>query len=645
MNWRKPEILIDAEDFDKESSVEPRGAQIEALFALDKTRANGYDKALISAATGIGKTYLAAFDSLNYNHVLFIAHRREILNQAYESFKVVRKADSGFGFFDSSRKDKNAEVLFASVATLGNKDYLNNDYYDKNYFDYIIIDEFHHAVNKAYTNIIEYFRPKFLLGLTATPDRYDRRDIYVLCNYNVPYSINLRQSIDRGLLVPFRYYGIYDLIDYSGISLINGHYSELELTEAYRASLERKDLIFKHYMKHRRKSALAFCCSIAHSIDMAEFFSSKGVRAVSVSSSGSGEYSSRREEALLKMQKGEIDIIFSVDMFNEGLDIPQIDLVLFLRPTESPVVFLQQLGRGLRLFDGKEYLTVLDFIGNYKNAGHLPELLNRELGDNYNTDFVSENMVSYDVYPKGCIVDFDLKLLDLFEQMRRNALNRIDRILEDLKQEYMRIKQNCDGIVTAMDLFLGINLEIFISSYNSNLSSLKGKKSIPRILQDFLDFKKRIGDLSNGEKALIGTVAQDFLEQIGSMNMEKSYKIPILLAFYNDGKIKMSITMNDVYCAYYDFYHRDGNWKDLESKPSTAGFRLWDRARYIREAIKNPITMMSRSDKFFIREDNSEILLRLDDHLLPFIDDETFTTHFKGMIDIRKALYYRANYD
>lgn len=567
-NWRKPEVLSQIDD-GQDVGVVPRGAQIEALFALDKTRSNGYDKALILAATGIGKTYLAAFDSLNYKHVLFVAHRKEILNQAYDSFKVVRNGDSGFGFFDSTRKDRNANVLFASVATLGNKDYLNSNYYDEGFFDYIVIDEFHHAVNKAYINIIEYFKPKFLLGLTATPDRYDRRDIYVLCNYNVPYSINLRQAIDRGLLVPFRYYGIYDLVDYSGMSMINGRYSESELTAAYKASLERKELILKQYLKHKKRRALAFCCSISHSLDMAGFFCERGVRAVSVSSSVYGEYSLDREDAIWKIQKGEIDIIFSVDMFNEGLDIPQIDLVLFLRPTESPVVFLQQLGRGLRISEGKDYLTVLDFIGNYKNAGRLPELIDRELGEPSDHDFLSESIVDY-TYPKGCIVDFDLKLLDLFEQIKRNSLNREDRILEDLKLEYMRIKPFCNGIVTAMDLFSGISLDVFISSYKSNITSLNGKKSIPNVLQDFLDFKRRIGDLSDAEKYLVDTIAEDFLKQIGSMNMEKSYKIPILLAFYNNGNIKMAITQDDVYCSYFDFYHKDGNWRDLESRPSTA---------------------------------------------------------------------------
>lgn len=170
---------------------------------------------------GIGKTYLSAFDSKNYERVLFVAHREEILKQAAQSYKNVRHTDD-YGFFNGEEKCTDASVIFASVSTLGRKNYLEGKYFKPDYFDYIVIDEFHHAVSNHYKNIIEYFKPKFLLGLTATPERMDGRNIYEICDYNVAYEINLKEAINKGMLVPFHYYGIYDETDYSQIRLVRG---------------------------------------------------------------------------------------------------------------------------------------------------------------------------------------------------------------------------------------------------------------------------------------------------------------------------------------------------------------------------------------------------------------------------------------
>jgi superfamily II DNA or RNA helicase len=186
-------------------------------------------KGLVQAATGVGKTYLAAFDSQKYERVLFVAHREEILNQAAESFKNVRKSDK-YGFFNGNEKCNNQPVIFASVSTLGRSEYLNQEFFTPDYFQYIVIDEFHHAVNAYYQNIVNYFKPKFLLGLTATPDRMDGRNIYEICDYNVPYEISLRDAINKGMLVPFHYYGIYDDTDYSGIHIVKGNMIQTSLT-------------------------------------------------------------------------------------------------------------------------------------------------------------------------------------------------------------------------------------------------------------------------------------------------------------------------------------------------------------------------------------------------------------------------------
>ena len=197
-NWHKPAVSKDLARYDiLEEDIEPkvevlfqpRGAQIEALYALEDSRAEGAVKGLVQAATGVGKTYLAAFDSAKYQRVLFVAHREEILKQAAVSFKNVRRSDD-YGFFYGKRKDTNKSVIFASVATLGKAEYLNKDYFTKDYFDYIVIDEFHHAVNEQYRRIVNYFKPQFMLGLTATPDRMDGKNIYEVCDYNVPHEIS-----------------------------------------------------------------------------------------------------------------------------------------------------------------------------------------------------------------------------------------------------------------------------------------------------------------------------------------------------------------------------------------------------------------------------------------------------------------------
>lgn len=384
--WKKPAVSRDLTKYDaaEDSGDEnvrmlyrPRGAQIEALYALQESRMEGATKGLVYAATGIGKTYLAAFDSAKYERVLFVAHREEILKQAAVSFKNVRNSED-YGFFDGKEKDRDKSVIFASVATLGRPEYLNETYFPADYFDYVIIDEFHHAVTDQYRRIVDYFQPQFLLGLTATPERMDGKNIYEICDYNVPYQISLKEAINKGMLVPFHYYGVYDETDYSGLRIVKGRYDEQELNQAYIGNERRYDLIYKYYRKYRSLRAIGFCCSRQHAEDMAKEFCQRGIASAAVYSGENGAYAAERNEAIRKLKNGEIRVIFSVDMFNEGVDIASLDMVMFLRPTESPVVFLQQLGRGLRLYKGKEYLNVLDFIGNYEKAGKAPLLLSGE---------------------------------------------------------------------------------------------------------------------------------------------------------------------------------------------------------------------------------------------------------------------------
>ena len=329
-SWHLPAVSKDHEKYDRmrnlspekddskiQSLFQPRGAQIEALYALRCTREEGAEKALVVAATGIGKTYLAAFDSQNYERVLFIAHREEILNQAAQAFRNVRHSDD-YGFFRGGQRDTKKAVVFASVATLGKEEYLNEGYFPKDYFQYIVVDEFHHAVNNQYRRILSYFKPLFLLGLTATPERMDARNIYEICDYNVPYEIDLADAINKGMLAPFHYYGIYDATDYSGLRIVRGHYQETDLEKLYLTNQARFDLIWKYYEKYPSRRALGFCSSRKHAEEMARQFNLRGCPAAAVYSNAQGEFSEERDIALSGLREGTYRVIFSVDMFNEG---------------------------------------------------------------------------------------------------------------------------------------------------------------------------------------------------------------------------------------------------------------------------------------------------------------------------------------
>lgn len=634
-SWKRPAVQKDMERYQNSLPegqtqlvpVCPWGVQIDALYALKKTREEGAVKALIHAATGIGKTYLAAFDSLGFEKVLFVAHREEILKQASESFRRIRPQDEQ-GFFNGNFKHTDKPLIFASVSSLGKEEYLNEKNFRPDYFDYIVVDEFHHAVNVSYLKIISYFKYRFLLGLTATPDRMDGRNIYEICDYNVPFKITLKDAINKGMLVPFRYYGIYDGVDYSGLPVVRGKYLQKAL-DIRLIVKERCDLIYKNYRKYGSQSALGFCCSREHAEKMAEEFCARDVPACAVYSDSDGNFSEDRTVAIKKLEKGEIKVIFSVDMFNEGVDIPSLDMVMFLRPTESPVIFLQQLGRGLRRETGKEFLTVLDFMGNYEKAGNAPFLLS---GEPYTREAAERKEQKDFDFPLDCVVDFDMRLIDLFKEMAGKKETRRERIQE----EFFRIKEFLGGKVPSrMELFTYMEEEIY-------QLCIKTSKENP--FNHYLDFLNDLSELSDKERKLTQEPAKGFLHELETTSMSKSYKMPILLAFFNNGQVKMGITEEDVYLSYKDFYERDGNWRDMERDKGTRNFRDWNRERYLGEARKNPIYFLGESKNgFFVKKEGFMLALR--DDLKEVIDYPVFVEHMKDIIEYRTMSYYRGRYE
>lgn len=632
-NWHKPAVSKDLERYDAETEdndvqepFEPRGAQIEAICALEHTRAEGARRALISAATGVGKTYLAAFDSEKYKRVLFVAHKEEILRQAANSFLNVRKSDD-YGFFDGYEKCTDKSVIFASVATLGKSEYLNETYFPKNYFDYVVIDEFHHAVNDQYMRIVEYFKPQFLLGLTATPERMDGRNIYEICDYNVPYEISLKDAINKGMLVPFHYYGIFDKTDYSQLHQVRGKYDDRELNQTYIGNERRYELIYKNYCKYGSKRALGFCCSKEHAKDMAKEFCRRGIPSVAVYSDAHGEYTEDRGIAIQKLMQGEIRVIFSVDMFNEGVDIPAVDMVMFLRPTESPIVFLQQLGRGLRKSMGKEYLNVLDFIGNYEKAGRVRFLLTGKTFSETKT----YNPADRTDYPDDCMIDFDLELIDLFAEMDKRTL----RVKDCIRGEYYRVKNLLDKSPSRLELFTYMDDDVY---------QLAMQHSKENPFKRYLDYKKELDELSEDELAFLQDIhGRDFIHLIETTNMTKVYKMPVLMAFYNHGDIRMEVTEQQLLASWKEFFSTGTNWKDLDKDMTYEKYMAISDKEHINKILKMPVHFLQLSGSgFFVRRDGCA--LALSEKLQDVIDNPVFVDQMRDVIRYRTMDYYQRRY-
>lgn len=641
-NWHRPALARDLERYDEARDdhaqdqdagvysniaplFEPRGAQIEALCALEDTRAEGARRALVAAATGVGKTYLAAFDSKEYARVLFVAHREEILKQAALSFKNVRHSDD-YGFFNGKEKSTDKDVIFASVATLGRASYLNEKYFAPDYFDYLVIDEFHHAVNDQYRRIVDYFKPKFLLGLTATPERLDGRNIYEICDYNVPYEISLKDAINKGMLVPFHYYGIYDDTDYSGLHIVRGRYDERELNETYIGNVHRHDLIYKYYCKYGSRKALGFCCSREHAEEMAKEFSARGIPSAAVYSNGNGEFSEDRASAIRMLTDGEIKVIFSVDMFNEGVDIPSVDTVMFLRPTESPIVFLQQLGRGLRKSMGKEFLNVLDFIGNYEKAGRVRFLL---------TDGATSAKSPYDPsdrsnFPDDCLIDFDMKLIDLFEEMDKKQMKLRDRI----RSEFYSVKELLGHTPSRLELFTYMDDDVYQSAVGNS-------KENP--FKRYLEYRKQLDEITEDQEPIYDSIGREFINLIENTNMTKVYKMPVLIAFCDKGKVRMSVTEEQLLESWKEFFHTSTNWKDLESGIDYEKFCEISDREHLKKIMTMPVHFLMQSGKgFFVQKEGAALALR--EELSEVAENPVFAEEVRDVIEYRAMDYYQRRY-
>ncbi|SIS60066.1 DUF3427 domain-containing protein [Salimicrobium flavidum] len=350
--------------YEKSAYVTPNTMQTRAMENLDRLRGIGEEKALVVAATGTGKTYMAAFDVRRERpkRLLFVVHREEILQKAKETFEyLLHNFDVSFGLLTGTQKDFEAEYLFANIRTLHNY----YDSFDPDAFDYIVYDEAHHVTAPTYQEVFEHFDAPFTLGMTATPERGDQQSIFEQFDQNVALEVRLHDALEDDIIVPFHYFGVTDVdsVDLSDVSIDDID----EITKRLKVN-ERVDFIidkmnFYGFDGEKRKG-LGFCASLEHARYMAAEFTKRGVPSLALDGSHSGE---ERQEAIrrLEAEEDQVEFLFTVDIFNEGVDIPSVNTVLMLRPTNSPIIFIQQLGRGLRKHEGKEFLTVLDFIGNH----------------------------------------------------------------------------------------------------------------------------------------------------------------------------------------------------------------------------------------------------------------------------------------
>ncbi len=414
---------------------EPKAHQMQMLEALEAERRRGHRRNLIVAATGTGKTWVSAFDyrrlrDSGLKRLLFVAHRDEILRQSQQVFQLVLK-DAAFGErFVADERPVHGKHVFASIQSLTRQ----VDQMDPRAWDVVIIDEFHHAEAATYKRLLEHVKPTILVGLTATPERADGKSILHYFDDRIATDLRLWQALDEGLLAPFHYFGINDGTDLRDLAFSRGQYATAELEGIYTADSGRVsrivDAVFKEVPDPDSMRALGFCVGVEHASFMAQEFTRAGLPAVSLSGKSSAQ---DRAGAVGRLRRGEIRAIFTVDLFNEGVDIPEVDTVLLLRPTESATVFLQQLGRGLRHAPGKSVLTVLDFIGQAHRRYRF-DIRYRALIGGTRKQLGSAIAEGFPLTPPGCAIRLDrIAASYVLENVRSSLQVGRQLLVEDLK--------------------------------------------------------------------------------------------------------------------------------------------------------------------------------------------------------------------
>lgn len=529
--------------------VRPYHYQQEILDTLSVERdVLGHNKNLVVAATGVGKTVISAFDYKNFksqnkgkvNRLLFIAHREDILSQSLKTFRTILRDRNFGGLYSGNFTPNNIDHVFMTIQTFNSKKF--DECLDKEFYDFIIIDEFHHASAPSYQKILEHFEPKVLLGLTATPERMDGKDVLEYFDGRISSEMRLCEAIDKKLLSTFQYFCISDELDLSKLKWSKGGYDNKELTELLTIdklnSKKRADLVIRSLHDYisdiDEVVGLGFCVSIEHANFMANYFNDKKIPSVAISSKTTKD---ERDKAKSGLINGKYKFAFVVDLYNEGVDIPEVNTILFLRPTESLTVFLQQLGRGLRLSDNKECLTVLDYVGQahknynfYEKFSSIARKKGKVLKEEIENGFIT--------LPKGCHLHME-------KQAKEYILRNINSFINN--------KTTITNKIKTFEIESGkkLNLENFIEFYNITLKEIyKTKNSFYRLCvnakvkEEFSDIDEKY--LSSGMIRLTNTDSVKLLK----------FWIEILQSYKNENKI---VNLNDseeqmLLMLYYTLY-------------------------------------------------------------------------------------------
>lgn len=492
--------------------ITPNSMQIEALENLKNLREEKKNKALIISATGTGKTYLSAFDAKAFKpkKLLFVVHRLTIAKDSLKTFQKVFGKTKTMGLYSGEKRDLECDFVFSTIQTISKLTHLEN--FAKDHFDYIIIDETHRSGADSYLRLIEYFNPKFLLGMTATPERTDGNDIFQLFDHNIAYEIRLNRAMEEEMLSTFHYYGVTDL------NIDNNQFDDKKNFNLLISS-ERVNRIVEKSIFYGTDNGiirgLIFCRKVEEAIELSYLFNLKGYKTVALTKISSEEARSTSIEKLESDNLNEkLDYIFTVDIFNEGIDIPKINQIIMLRPTKSAIIFIQQLGRGLRKIDGKSYLTVIDFIGNYENNYLIPIAL---YGDtSYNKDSLRKLITEGSrMIPGASTINFD-------EITKEKIFQSIDsanmQLIADLKNDYNLLKFKLGRIPMMMDFiehgsrdpFLYV---IYSKSYYNFIAKVEKEYTVDLSIQQvkLLElFSKEINNSKRVEESLIIKLLIDY---------------------------------------------------------------------------------------------------------------------------------------
>lgn len=559
------------------AQIEPNKMQTRALENLAVMRKQ-YQRALVVSATGTGKTYLSAFDvrAANPKRMLFIVHREQILKQAKADFKRVLGApDEHFGFMTGGQRDLDAKYVFATVQTLSKMETLRQ--IPKDYFDYVIVDEVHRAGAESYQRVIDYLTPEFLLGMTATPERTDQWNIFKLFDYNVAYEIRLQEALEEDLLSPFHYFGVTD-IELNG-QLLSEDVNFSELVSDLRVDHIIEKIDYYGYAGDRVRG-LMFCSRTDEAQQLSLELNKRGYRTKALTGSDSMEV---RLQTVDELEKGHLEYIITVDIFNEGIDIPAVNQVVMLRQTQSSIIFIQQLGRGLRKHPTKDFVTIIDFIGNYKNNYLIPMALSGDSSLNKDTIRRSVSDTSYikgvstvifeQIAKEQIYRSINSARIDHFKNLKEFYLNLENRLGRQ-PELYDFIEHNSIDPSTLLEHFAHYDMFIAKLTEQPVLYSEQEHGMLSFISQELINGKRR------HELLLL-----QILNSVGSVTIEEFRSLLISLGLISDDKtIESTIELLQLEFFTTAFRKKYANTPLIQMNASTVELSL-----SLRRALRNEL--------------------------------------------------------